>query len=141
MNHYKYILTSLISVLLIWPGHLLAEKNGISANHHLVSVFAEDDYTSVVYEITIINDTLESFNSVVLIPRSIDTISNPINYALEIGNLPISGMSKSYWSFTTYTPASSISQDPILVFDLQAKNSNQDKLNFPIFSEADGGSQ
>ncbi len=140
MNHYRYILAFMICVLLIWPGHLMAEQNAISVKHRLVSVFSKDDYTSAVYEITIINNTLKNFNSVVLIPRSIDIMSNPTNHILEIGNLPISSMYKSYWSFTTYTTASSVSQDPILVFDLQAKNSTQDNLNFPIFSEIDGGS-
>jgi len=141
MNTLKVISVSAILAILLWPSLVFAEQNNIVITHKLVSVTPQgDDYADVVFELTVTNNTLQRYGSVNLVPRSEDILGSPNDYVFHIGRLPISGVHKSYWEYKTLVDLDSFTHAPILVFDLQAtKRWTRTKVNFPVFSEMEGG--
>jgi len=138
MHNLKTITFSLLLFMLFWPGFLLAEQHHISVTHKLVSITPQNAYASVVFEITVSNNSLENYTSVNLVARNIDMIGHPTDHTVKVGYLPISGMHQSFWTYSSLLDMDLLTHTPVLVFDFQAKNKHGKKLNFPVYSQAEG---
>ncbi len=138
MNLVTMINKSLVLFLLSWSSFVFAEQHKISVTHKLISITSQNGYADIVFELTMSNNSLEKYNSVKLVPRSEDIIGDAIDRTIEVGNLPVSGLYKSYWTYSTWANIDSLSIAPILVFDLHAKRTINTNINFPVYSTIAG---
>ena len=125
----------LISVVLAIAPVCLQAAEMVRLKHELISAETHNGYSVITLSIVIDNNDLQRLSSVKLLPRNIDLNGNPEQFAINVGNLPVSGQYSTIWQFPTSMNTEIFASNSLLVFELNANTQQGESVNFPVYSE------